>query len=58
MHLPSEGEQKYFNREIDALRQFSLHSYCLQYLTSLIIGNEGVIITPLMVNRDLDAALK
>jgi serine/threonine protein kinase len=57
MNLPTEAERKYFNREVDALRQFSNHPYCLQYCASSIVGNEGVIITPFMPNRDLNAAL-
>jgi hypothetical protein len=57
MILGDEDARKYFTREVDALRQFSHYSGCLGYLGSYIIGSEGIIVTPLMTNRDLSAAL-
>jgi hypothetical protein len=43
----SNGEAtKYFNREVEGLKQFSSVPGCLPYISSLVVGNEAVIITP------------
>jgi hypothetical protein len=58
MMLTDSEARKYFNREVEALQQFSNLPGCLPYISSLVVGNEAVIITPLMANRDLATALK
>jgi hypothetical protein len=58
MQLPNEKERRHFNREVDALKQFSSHPYCLTFIASSIVGNEGIIITSFIPNGDLETGLK